>query len=781
VTVHIGALHADAWTGLVLSREPGEGFAFRFAVDTPRGRADLDDFFWLLHEAGPHEPGGRWARAAFDLDLLPGAGEDTRVLERTGRAPGLTVEWGRVGESTVVGRVRVEFAGTLTARAYLPWDWAGRWEPHAGGGLVGSSASGRSAAALRLQGAGPAVPGPGPGDRDLPRAVAPGTVVRFVASVAPHREGALEAARAVAPEGPEAPGIDALLERAAAQYEERRTTVRGPLEGLAASVAWNLRWMVLLQPESGRLYTPAGRRWIFPVPDERRGPEGRGPVDGRDHWTVFCWDSYFNALELAVEAPETARETLLAGLDTAFPNGCVPNWRGRFGGTADRSQPPVAGLATLSLHLRRPDPDLLRRAYPRLRAWSDWWAGDHGGAPRRRAGPRGLFTWGADLDLVDPLAPPWERGADVRQLAAWESGQDDLPTWDEAEPAQGREERAPGASGPRRAAGERSGVLALDPVDLNAYRVLDLECLAVIADELGRADEAAGLRSDADALRALVNEHLWDPDRETYADRRWDGSFTPCRTASHFLVLAAGIPPDDRARRMVEHLTDPRLFWGDFVVPTISRDDPRFEQQQYWRGTIWPPVNYLVRLGLARYGFDAVAGEVALRGARLFLESWRRTGLCRENFDSRTGEGGGQRHQSWGPLFALSALEELAHVTPWHGLRLGGLRVPSGTRASNLDFGDRGMLDVAAGSEGFTVRRDGREILETRGAVVLRNVVADPTRLAATTRSEAPVELRIPLGGRRWSAEVDGRRAELERPVLRLEEGSHRLEIRSIG
>jgi hypothetical protein len=384
------------------------------------------------------------------------------------------------------------------------------------------------------------------------------------------------------------------------------------------------------------------------------------------------------------------------------------------------------------------------------------------GGPRRSPGPRGLLTWGSDRDRIDPLAPPWERGAGIRQLAGWESGQDDLPTWDEAEEV------------------EAHHCLDVDPVDLNAYRVLDLECMARIAWELGRDDEAAAHQREADALRRLVNEHLWDPERETYGDRRWDGSFTPARTAGQFLVLAAGIPPDDRARRMVEHLTDPSLFWGDFVVPTLSRDDPRFAEQQYWRGTIWPPMNYLIHMGLARYGFDTEAAEVAERGARMFLADRERTGLCRENFDARTGEGGGQRHQSWGPLFALTALEELADVTPWDGLRVGGLRPSSRTEITNLDLGPRGRCDLALGPEGLALSLDGEPVLQTDAPVVLRGLRIGPRRLVADVSCEEEVSLRARLAGTRWSIELGDRQWERDTPEVRVAPGRSRIEIRGL-
>jgi hypothetical protein len=789
-SVRIGALHADAWTGLVLSDRPGAGFGLRFAVERARAPGsgetlDLDDFFWLTHDVGPHDPEGRYARVAFDLALpLPGSGDAATdgsggsaaappVVPRVGRAPGLTLEWARVGDRAVVGRARADFEGALLFRGWFPWDWAGEWQALGEGMLAAESADGGSALAAWVMGARAGVaPTPGAGD---PRAgvtvripVSPGDDAVFAAAIASDLPGAAEVVEAIDPAA-----VPAGLADAAAAYEARRTRVTGELEGLAAAVTDTIHWTVLLQPETGRTYTPAGRRWVFPRAEERGG--------GRDHWTVFGWDSYFNALELAVEAPAAARETLLAGLRTAYPNGCVPNWRGRFGGTPDRSQPPIGSLAALKLHLRRPDPAMLETAYPLLRAWSDWWvaereaqgadgaaaaaggaAGAAGAAPRRAPGPRGLLTWGSDPDRIDPLAPPWERDAGIRQLAAWESGQDDLPTWDEAEESPAHH------------------CLAVDPVDLNAYRVLDLECLAKIAWELGLDDEGAAHHAAAADLRRRINEHLWDADRETYADRRWDGSFTPARTASHFLVLAAGVAPDDRARRMVEHLTDPALFWGDFMVPTLSRDDPRFAEQQYWRGTIWPPINYLVHLGLARYGFDAEAAAVAERGARMFLEDRRRTGLCRENFDSRTGEGGGQRHQSWGPLFALTALEELVDITPWDGLRVGGLRPDGRAELTNLDLGPRGLFDLAVGPEGLALRVDGRPVLQTDAPAVLRGLDVGADRVAMEVACETELTLRAHLAGSRFRAEVGGHAHERSAPVARVPAGRTRVAMRAL-
>ena len=287
----------------------------------------------------------------------------------------------------------------------------------------------------------------------------------------------------------------------------------------------------------------------------------------------------------------------------------------------------------------------LAAAYPALLAWADWWVAEKNGRPRREGLTPGLLAWGSDTDLVPGpgRAPPWEEGATGHQRAAWESGQDDLPLWEEAE------------WDPRRQ------ILAMSAVDLCSYRALDLESLSRIARVLGDVATAERLAAEYRRLAAAMNRILWWEAAGLYLDELPSG-LSARVAASNFLPLAAGIPDARQAARMIETLRDPARFWGDWVLPTISRDDPAFLDQQYWRGSIWPPMNYLVLQGLRRYGFTALASELALKGAEMFLADRSRTGGCRENFDARTGEGCGQRFQSWGPLFALGAVEDLGAV-----------------------------------------------------------------------------------------------------------------------
>ena len=46
-------------------------------------------------------------------------------------------------------------------------------------------------------------------------------------------------------------------------------------------------------------------------------------------------------------------------------------------------------------------------------------------------------------------------------------------------------------------------------------------------------------------------------------------------------------------------------------VPTVDRSDKRWKSDGFWRGDVWPPTNYQVASGLARYGHKELAAAIA--------------------------------------------------------------------------------------------------------------------------------------------------------------------------
>ena len=734
----VGAFDPSAWAGLVFCNGPGRGFAFRFAIECEGQRFDGYDLLDIADKIGPHAPDASYARMSFT---------------------NMSLEWSRANKTGCVGRVQMNVQGFLEFRAYYPWDWSGSWShsaqagdaPHTEYAVRGKTQSHDEELIVMLR-----------HTSSNEASIADPTFVvengEFVVRCPMSSSDTLHFTSSMSTDGEKADQtalgnldvheVDGVLAAAAADYEAKRVSVDRFWDGLGASITNNLHWMTALQPESFQRYTPAGRRWIFPRHD-----------GGKDHWTIFCWDAFFNALELSIESPELAHDALRSVLATQYANGNIPNWRGRFFGTPDRSQPPIGSFVALKMFLRTGDRAMLEEALPHLEKWSAWWRTPKGAGVRRDGNGNGLFEWGCDLDLLRHSPAPWENEASHHQFAAWESGQDDLPNWDDACWMKGTE------------------TLDLESVDLNSLIALDFDCLGAIAEALDLREKADEYRALYEVLSGKINDLLWDEDRGMYVDRFWDGRLSTRIAASNFYPLVAGIAPNDRAERMLTTLLDEKKFWGQYVLPTISRDDEAFKDQQYWRGTIWPPTNYLVYQGLKRYGFDAPAADLAERSVDLFLGSWRRLQLCRENYDSRTGEGGGQKYQSWGPLFALMGVEEFIDVTPWDGLRIGTLTPPPDTTLRHIRICDH-QWSVSLSQTGLTVSVDGDHLLTSTGPMVLRHLEFTDGGFRAATTSAEDVAVVVSLGTEKVQITVDRSTSICSGNDVQIPAGQHSVRIK---
>ena len=54
-------------------------------------------------------------------------------------------------------------------------------------------------------------------------------------------------------------------------------------------------------------------------------------------------------------------------------------------------------------------------------------------------------------------------------------------------------------------------------------------------------------------------------------------------------------------------------FHGDHMLPAVTRDDPAFHDNVYWRGRTWPPLNFLTYLSLRQAWFREEASQLADR------------------------------------------------------------------------------------------------------------------------------------------------------------------------
>ena len=329
-------------------------------------------------------------------------------------------------------------------------------------------------------------------------------------------------------------------------------------------------------------------------------------------------------------------------VDTIPGNGYVPNLHNAVGAeTLGQSQPPVGAMCVRYAVEAFGDPSFAEPFVKDLLAWNRWW-------PEHRDRD-GFLCWGSNR-LPERVGTRYERMTGNLQGARFESGLDNSPMYDNAQ------------------FDEAKGQMLLADVGLMSFYVKDCLDLARLFERLGQDKEARECRQRGERYgRAL--EQLWDEGRGLYFNRDLtSGTPSPRRSPTLFYPLFTGLVSPARAERMVrEHLLDPASFWGDHVIPSISRDDPAFADQNYWRGRIWAPMNLFVYWGLKLSGQDAVARELAQKSAALFMRNWERRGMIGENYNAITGETGEKVNSDpfnpWGALLALTGLLD-AGVVP---------------------------------------------------------------------------------------------------------------------
>jgi len=109
-----------------------------------------------------------------------------------------------------------------------------------------------------------------------------------------------------------------------------------------------------------------------------------------------------------------------------------------------------------------------------------------------------------------------------------------------------------------------------------------------------------------------IRTKMWDPETKFfYSLNRDTDKKIRIRTLQGFLTLTAGLASNEQAGELVRQLTDPSLFWSKYPITTSAMDEPTFKPNGFWRGDMWPPTNYLIALGLNRYGYYDISKELA--------------------------------------------------------------------------------------------------------------------------------------------------------------------------
>jgi putative isomerase len=288
---------------------------------------------------------------------------------------------------------------------------------------------------------------------------------------------------------------------------------------------------------------------------------------------LWLWDSAMHALAFRHVDPELARNQIRAMLECQLADGMLPDAVYDEGIIseidhpiyAEVTKPPILAWAALKLHETAPDRQFLEDIYIPLVRWNAWW-------------------FSMNDDDVDGLA---------QYNHPYSSGLDDNPLWDFGMP--------------------------VESPDLNTYLCVQMGSLALMAEYLGLQSEAEMWRKRSSAIVQRMIQDFWNEDTGLFYATHHD---QPIQVVTPFNLypLWTGQLPIHIRDRLIQHLTNTDEFWGEIVIPSVARNDPRYDPNIMWRGPVWVNINYFFIEALHQIEYHDLANELTEKTLDLIMQ-----------------------------------------------------------------------------------------------------------------------------------------------------------------
>lgn len=520
---------------------------------------------------------------------------------------------------------------------------------------------------------------------------------------------------------PEDAQIDGMLAAGRAQVEANlqahlraRMQGQGALFGVPETIETPIWFNTMYREDTGRRFVMVDRPWA-------RTDDGWG--------IAFNWDTFLSSLSAAWFDDELARENILAILDCQLPDGRIPLYTHMHHGpdiseapiSGGRSQHIVQGVTIWKTYLRTRDKEWLRTCYEKLAHSHSWWLRDRGDGQAYRDGlGLGLIGFGYDPEGEQGILGARVQPYVAKAQSAYFETYDDSPQWTDGvffKSVKGME-----------------GITEKDVTDVARYLdkthtgnmyllercclyAVQAECLSKMARELDLPRDELMYRDQHAHMGDLINRYMWDEEDGCYYNYHFDGSLRKVMAPDCFMPMMAGVVPPERMERLMRHMLSEQKFWGAYKMPSVSRDDPAYPDQKYWRGQIWPPQVLWTYLALRRAGKLQEAWQLAESSSAMLRREWEERGYYPENYNGDTGRCSGSPHYNWGTLMGLIALEEMMQLTPMH-VTFGKTCAPDGTGLTGIRL-DGHLYDVLLQDGRVIVHRDGALVADMPGCVTL--------------------------------------------------------------
>lgn len=257
------------------------------------------------------------------------------------------------------------------------------------------------------------------------------------------------------------------------------------------------------------------------------------------------------------------------------------------------------------------------------------------------------MSWG--YDGADTTQENWYQNA--KYLATCESGLDNTPMFDDV------------------SYNPETHTLDVADVGLMSMYIIDCNSLGKIAEILGKHADAEELK-ERGSFYAGKLAGLWDERLGIFLNKYLDTNTMSFRVSpTNFYPMLAEACTQKQAERMVkEHYFNSNEFYGEYVIPSIASNDPAFNDNDYWRGRIWGPMNFLVYLGMRNYNLKNTRMDLIDKSKKLLMKNWKENGGIFENYNSVTGQGNDVHNADgfyhWGALLTFMEFIEDGYMEP---------------------------------------------------------------------------------------------------------------------
>lgn len=745
-SIEAGAFELQGLSGVAMACG-GDAIGVRMGHPHPAlGMFDGADILYSLHEAPLYTHDGSYSRTAWRVPItadgvkrygsFPRTGINTpRVIEyEAGEAAGVVLEWWQDG-STVRGRYASDhpvtaalFFGGCFATAQVENGDATHGRLSQGGITLDLWLRGQVERPLILEGDDEAETAWFAG-REEPGSQVCLYRVEIDAEAPLHFVMALsgDGLPPITPAPVDAASIDEHLAAVAVAHEERRMRSGGICHGGAEAVGSLNAYSRAYDPVRKRVMTTVNRTW------------GGAHQSG----LIFGWDNFFDSYIAAWENPKLAR----ASLDHIVSI---------YGESGIANGPVQRNLIIPILYSRTvdalDDDELTRRTWPVMMDFMRFWFQDRGdGRANRDGNGDGLIECGTSTN-----GRRMPQGHLIQE-AMDETGYDDSPMYSAGFTDERRGQLAPGVD-----LDPVSGCLNLTMIGQNSMYVAACRAMSRIADRLAIHADSIWLDREADRVADRIRKRLYNEAEGIFLNRHWEGGFSPVRTMTIFYPLLAGIADDETKHRLREILLDPNQFWGDNMVPTVSRNDAAYcdgldNRGNYWRGNCWAPTTYMTYLAIKEAGWHDIAAKLAERTCRQFLEYWDRHLHAYENFppegevDHRfpyvTGWGGRELRYVWSAMNLFCGLEEcFAAEYLRDGIRLGNPHLAQQTDWTGFLYqGQR--LNASAGPVRTRLENPDAWEIQAEPGTLIDGFECDGTSMRFTVHGETDIQLTARMPG----------------------------------